>query len=100
LDGDLDIASICFFPDYVDHPQESFIYLENTGHLQFIPQSFPQACKGRWMVMDAGDLEQDGELDSALGSFVYFTPMGDTTGLGQRWMEEGPSVILLENTIK
>lgn len=100
LDGDLDIASISFFPDYVDHPQESFIYLENTGHLQFIPQSFPQASKGRWMVMDAGDLDQDGDLDIALGSFVYFTPMGDTTGLGQRWMEEGPSVILLENTIK
>src|SRR4029077_15370304 len=30
-DGDLDIAAISFFADYNNHPEESFVYLENKG---------------------------------------------------------------------
>lgn len=100
LDGDIDIASISFFPDYADRPEESFVYLENTGNMKFVPHSFPEADKGRWMVMDAGDLDNDGDLDLALGSFVYFIAKGDTTGLSERWMKEGPSVVILENQMK
>ncbi len=98
-DGDVDIASISFFPDYVETPEESFIYLENNGNMEFTPYSFPESTRGRWMVMDVGDMDGDGDLDIVLGSFVYFSPMGDTTGLGDKWMQEGPSVIVLENTI-
>ena len=50
--------------------------------------------------MDAGDMDADGDIDLALGSFVYFEPMGDTTGLGKRWLTKGPSVIVLENTTR
>jgi len=100
LDGDLDIAAISFFPDYVNYPEESFVYLENKGNLNFTSYSLPQSTNGRWIVMDAGDLDADGDIDLALGSFVYFEPMGDTTGLGKRWLTNGPSVIVLENTIK
>ena len=100
LDGDLDIAAISFFPDYVHYPEESFVFLENNGNLNFTSYSFPQSTNGRWMVMDAGDIDADGDIDLALGSFVYFEPMADTTGLGKRWLSEGPSVILLENKIK
>lgn len=99
-DGDLDIAAISFFPDYVRSPEESFIYLKNKGNMKFDDYSFPQAPNGRWVVMDAGDIDGDGDIDLALGSFVYFIPKGDTTGLGKKWMEKGPSVILLENTIR
>lgn len=100
LDGDLDIAAISYFPDYVDSPEESFVYLENKGNLNFQDYSFPQATNGRWFVMDAGDLDADGDIDLVLGSFVYFEPMGDTTGLGKRWLKVGPSVVVLENTIR
>lgn len=100
LDGDLDIAAISFFPDYVRYPEESFIYLKNKGNLKFDDYSFPEAPKGRWVVMDAGDMDADGDIDLVLGSFVYFIPLGDTTGLGKKWMTEGPSVIVLENTVR
>lgn len=100
LDGDLDIAAISYFPDYVRYPEESFVYLENKGELKFEGHSFPEASHGRWFVMDAGDLDGDGDIDLALGSFVYFEPMGDTTGLGNRWLKQGPSVVILENTIR
>lgn len=98
LDGDLDIAAISFFPDYLRYPAESFIYLENKGKLTFEDYSFPEATRGRWVVMDAGDMDADGDIDLVLGSFVYFIPQGDTTGLGKKWLSDGPSVVVLENT--
>lgn len=100
LDGDLDIAAISFFPDYLRYPEESFIYLKNKGNLTFDDYSFPQAPQGRWLVMDAGDLDGDGDVDLALGSFVSFLPQGDTTGLGKKWLTASPSVIVLENTTR
>lgn len=99
-DGDIDIASISFFPDYRDHPEESFVYLENKGNMIFEPYSFDESNKGRWIVMDAGDIDGDGDIDLALGSFVYFLAKDDTTGLSKRWLKESPSVIILENTLK
>ena len=100
LDGDLDIAAISFFPDYMGSPEESFVYLENKGDMKFEDYSFPESIKGRWIVMDAEDMDADGDIDLALGSFVYFLPLGDTTGLGQKWLSSGPSIIVLENTTK
>ncbi|RAJ09226.1 FG-GAP repeat domain-containing protein [Arenibacter echinorum] len=100
LDGDLDIAAISFFPDYMGSPEESFVYLENKGDMKFEDYSFPESIKGRWIVMDAEDMDADGDIDLALGSFVYFLPLGDTTGLGQKWLSEGPSIIVLENTTR
>lgn len=100
LDGDLDIAAISFFPDYAQYPEESFVYLENTGDLNFEDYSFPEATDGRWIVMDVGDIDGDGDLDLALGSFVYFLAKGDTTGLGQQWLTQGPSVVVLENMVR
>ncbi|TLV03720.1 FG-GAP repeat domain-containing protein [Dyadobacter luticola] len=100
LDGDLDIAAISFFPDYLRYPEESFIYLNNKGNLKFDDYSFPEDSKGRWIVMDAGDMDADGDTDVVLGSFVYLLPRGDTTGLGEKWLTSGPSVIVLENTVR
>ncbi len=100
LDGDLDIAAISFFPDYRSYPEESFIYLENIGNMQFEDYSFPESTDGRWIVMDAEDMDGDGDIDLALGSFVSFIADGDTTGLGEKWFSRGPSVIVLENTTR
>ncbi|WP_341228600.1 VCBS repeat-containing protein [uncultured Arcticibacterium sp.] len=99
-DGDLDIASISYFPDYLSNPQESFVYLENKGNLNFKAATFPEASKGRWMVMDAEDMDGDGDIDIALGSNVQFLAQGDTTGISKKWLTESPSVIVLENTLK
>ncbi len=100
LDGDLDIAAISFFPDYYRYPEESFVYLENKGGFNFEDYSFPEVTRGRWIVMDAGDMDLDGDIDLALGSFVSFIADGDTTGLGEQWIREGPSVVVLENTTR
>lgn len=100
LDGDLDIAAISFFPDYGNYPEESFVYLENKGNMTFDAYSFPESTNGRWIVMDAADMDNDGDIDIVLGSFVYFLAQDDTTGLSKKWLTESPSIILLENTVR
>lgn len=98
-DGDLDLAAIAHFPDFGHRPNESFIYFENQGALHFAPHTFADAGRGRWLTMDAGDVDQDGDEDILLGSF--FRPTGpDHANLMERWRKPGTGVVLLRNTLK
>lgn len=99
-DGDLDIAAIAFFPDYGQTPEESFVMLENNGDMTFEASTFEQSYRGRWLVMDVGDIDGDQDADILLGSNIGFAPENDHQGLFERWMKEGPSFILLENQMR
>ena len=68
-DGDLDIASASFFPDYGKSPRESFVYLESKGGLKFEPSTFRQCIGGRWMTLDAADMDGDGDIDVLSASY-------------------------------
>ena len=98
-DGDLDIAAIAQFPDFAQHPNQSFVYLENTGGLTFKPQTFPMANRGRWLLIDAGDIDQDGDDDILLGSF-YRSADPKYAKLMDFWRKPGSGIMLLENTLK
>lgn len=95
-DGDLDIAAIAFFADYAHHPEESFIYLENKGKLDFHPYSVPGTTSGRWLTMDAGDVDIDGKADLILGNFSI-APASIKSAAS--W-KDGPPFIILRNIIK
>jgi hypothetical protein len=92
-DGDLDIASIAFFADFSSQPEEGFVYLENKGNFEFKPFSIPGCKTGRWLTMDAGDLDGDGKPDIALGNFSIRPSIIKSS---TDW-QNGPSFIFLKN---
>ncbi|MGB3145280.1 MAG: VCBS repeat-containing protein, partial [Maribacter sp.] len=71
LDGDLDFAVSSFFPDALNHPEKGFIYLENINSSEFVfnTQVSEMAKNGKWLVMEKGDFDQDGDVDIMLGNF-------------------------------
>lgn len=95
LDGDLDIAAISFFPDFKNTPEQAFVFLENQGNQPFKTHTFPAVNKGRWLVMDAGDLDGDGDWDLVLGALTMET-VPETTLLAQ-WVRDGIPFVVLEN---
>lgn len=92
-DGDLDLATIAFFADYARQPEEGFVYLEDRGDLHFRPYTVPAATRGRWLTMDAGDVDGDGRLDLVLGNFV----IGPSSSSRADWLK-APPYLFLKNT--
>ena len=98
LDGDIDIAATSFYPDFNADEPENFVYLEQIGPVQFSIKRHPSTQSGRWLTMDAGDFDRDGDIDIALGgAYVPLgLPLSQQTKL-IRMMESGPTLLLLEN---
>jgi hypothetical protein len=96
FDGDIDLASISFFCDYTKIPGEGFIYWENKGNLLFQPFSFNDLNSGRWLTMDAGDIDADGDIDIILGNANFF--MATMPDFQKKKLNlQNPSVLILEN---
>ena len=75
--GRIDIATVSFFTD-PRQPEEGFVYLRNTGGLNFEPYSLPAGTKfERGITMDEGDLNGDGKPDLLIGNAFFDTgPFG------------------------
>jgi hypothetical protein len=100
-DGDLDMAVIAFFPDFENAPEKGFVFMENVSlNNQFRFESFlvESASLGRWLTMDAGDIDQDGDEDIILGSFIN-SPSPVPGELMQSWIEKGVDVMVLKNKL-
>ncbi len=101
LDGDLDIAAIAYHPDFDQDPPENFVLLEQTAPLVFAPKTHPATYKGRWLTIDAGDLDGDGDKDIVLGSAILPVGMVDRhSDKFETMKREGMPLLYLENQTK
>ena len=99
-DGDVDIAIVSSFPDYEKSPELSFVYLENldSKKFKFKAQGLEKPSLGRWLLMDSGDIDNDGDQDIVLSSFTYyFTPVPDN--LFKAWSASDVDLMILENKL-
>ena len=100
-DQDIDFALLSSFPDYDKHPDFSFVYLENIDakSYEFETYGLEDPSMGRWLLLDSGDIDNDGDQDIVLSSFTYyFTPV--PTDLNQKWKKSNTDILVLENIMK
>ena len=99
-DGDMDFCLLATFPDYEKEPLLPFVYLENENSSSFIFTSkvLKDPSLGRWILAEAGDVDQDGDEDIILSSFTYvFTPVPDQ--LNKAWNESNVDMLILKNKL-
>ena len=99
-DGDLDIAASAFFPDFSLENPEQFVYLENRGNNQFKPTTHPETYQGRWMTLDIGDYDLDGDVDIVLGG--GYLPLGmvvDYMDKYKKLVKDGKAVLVFKNKL-
>lgn len=96
-DGDLDVAAISFYPDFAEEERESFVYLRNEGDTRFAAFTAAELSRGRWMTMDAGDMDRDGDVDVVLGGAYTRTGMFAYMDTYRELAASAPSILILEN---
>jgi hypothetical protein len=68
--------------------------------LQFTPLALP-AADSRWLAMDAGDLDGDGDVDIVLGAYNNGpSESGYPTAIRVRWQANPVPLIILRNRSK
>ncbi|RYU96142.1 FG-GAP repeat domain-containing protein [Emticicia agri] len=96
LDGDLDLATIAFFVDYFEKTPKDFVFFENNTQ-GFTPKVLNIKNYGRWLVMDTGDIDGDGDEDIVLGNH----PVGITPGtLLKEWIKSKGVLLLVNQSAK
>ncbi|MEM9325092.1 MAG: VCBS repeat-containing protein, partial [Bacteroidota bacterium] len=98
LDGDIDFAVLAFFPEFGQLSREGFVFLENqdTDALRFKSYTFDEAEHGRWLVMDKGDVDGDGDEDLLLGAFMLY-PGSAYDAVTEQWIAKKVDLYLLRN---
>ncbi|HEV8507274.1 MAG TPA: VCBS repeat-containing protein [Chitinophagaceae bacterium] len=97
-DGDMDIITISYFPDYKNQLEESIVYLENKGSFNFTAYTVQEYDSGNWISMDAADVDGDGDDDIVIGSLWLISSSWKMKFKSKQ--KDKPAFLLLVNRTK
>ncbi len=70
-DGFMDMAMIAFFAENDKGKNEGFLYFQNKGNMTFNVSNLGVPEGPHYIVMDAGDVDKDGDIDILLGNYQF-----------------------------
>lgn len=86
-DGDLDLFAVSAFNKWEDPGAQSFIWLENTGDMQYIRRDISND-PSHLIVMEPGDFNGDGLVDFVTGGMYPYPPYDRMSRVGL-WTNDG-----------
>jgi hypothetical protein len=86
-DGDLDLFVVSAFNFWEKPESQSFIWLENTGNMQFKKHDIANSPT-HLLTLDTGDFNNDGLMDMVTGGMHTYPPY-DRMGRITLWMNNG-----------
>lgn len=87
FDGDLDLFCISGFNLWEKPESQSFIWLENTGKMQFVRHDIANSPT-HLLTLEMGDFNNDGLMDFVTGGMHAYPPF-DRMGRITLWMNNG-----------
>jgi len=95
-DDYLDLVVAAYFPHEVNDAVRILLNKANVNELAFTPYQLSESMLGRWMTMEKGDVDQDGDEDLILGSYME-GPTQFSKKVMDQWYELSVDALILFN---
>ena len=84
--------------DFKKAPESALIYLRQVKSMEFKQLKMPGGQSGRWITMDAGDVDGDNDVDLELVAMNFGPGVGVIPiKICRRWVRENLAFLILRN---